>query len=115
MWPKYLGQGEFLRKRSGHDRTPDHILRDSPLSLLSQSLSAESTVCATAPVTLGGELRCPQQQPSTPGAPCSAQIGGQSLQDGPSAALRRGRVLAGDQIAVDDHVWVASRPLSNRC
>ena len=42
-------------------------------------------------------------------------IGGQSLQDGPSAALRRGRVLAGDQIAVDDHVWVASRPLSNRC
>jgi hypothetical protein len=36
-------------------------------------------------------------------------IGGQSLQDGPSAALRRGRVLAGDQIAVDDHVWVASR------
>jgi hypothetical protein len=28
------------------------------------------------------------------------------LQDGPSAALRRGRVLAGDQIAVDDHMWL---------
>ena len=27
----------------------------------------------TAPVTLGGELHRPQQQPSTAGAPCSAQ------------------------------------------
>ena len=32
-------------------------------------------------------------------------IEGQSLQDGPSTALRRGRVLAGDQIAIDDHMW----------
>jgi hypothetical protein len=28
------------------------------------------------------------------------------LQDGPSAVLRRTRVLAGDQIAVDDHMWL---------
>src|SRR5260370_31961921 len=104
--PKYLGQGEFLRKRSDHDRTP------IVASKILQSRCCSSRLAPNRPSALqpppGWVVSDAVRNSSRRLLALLARrsIGGQSLQDGPSAALRRGRVLASDQIAVDDHVWV---------